>query len=126
MKSHHSFKEKTFEFSIIPIENPNQVNPLDKRVPNTIASIFSDFFNQHDRIIVYACETAENRASAHFRKSNQWFDSYKGASFFKVDMQMGNDEKGEIYFTSLIIKIDNPDAIEIVAAFRKMIISNQK
>jgi len=41
-------------------------------------------------------------------------------------MQMGNDDKGEIYFTSLIIKIDNPDAVEIVAAFRQMIISNQK
>lgn len=30
-EEHHSFKEKTFEFSIIPIENPNKVNPpLDK------------------------------------------------------------------------------------------------
>ncbi len=41
-------------------------------------------------------------------------------------MQMGNDNKGETYFTSLTIRIDNPDAIEIVAAFRKMILSNQK
>lgn len=126
-EENHSFKEKTFEFSIIPIENPNKVYPpLDKRVPNTIADIFTDFFKQHDRIVVYACETADNRASARFRKFNQWFDWYKGTYFFKVDMQMGNDNKGETYFTSLIIRIDNPDAIEIVAAFRKMILSNQK
>ena len=122
-----SFQDKTFEFSIIPIENQNNINPpLDKCIPNTIASIFLDFFQQNDPIVVYLCDTADKRASARFRKFNQWFDAYKGISFLKVDMQMGADTNGQVYFTSLIVRLENPDAIEIIAAFRKMIISNQK
>ncbi len=121
------FQDKTFEFSIIPIENPHKVNPpLDKRIPNTIASIFLDFFKQHDRIVVYLCDTADKRASARFRKFNQWFDWYKGTSFIKIDMQMGEANNGDIYFTSLILRLENPDTIEIVSAFRQMILSNQK
>ena len=121
------FQDKTFEFSIIPIENKNNINPpLDKRIPNTIASVFLDFFQHHDRIVVYLCETSDKRASARFRKFNQWFDWYKGTSFLKIDMQMGQDTNGEVYFTSLILRLENPDAIEIVSAFRKMVISNQK
>ena len=53
-------------------------------------------------------------------------DWYKGTSFLKIDMQMGQDTNGEVYFTSLILRLENPDAIEIVSAFRKMVISNQK
>ncbi len=121
------FQGQTFEFSITPIENPTNISPpSDKRIPNTIASIFLDFFQLHERIVVYLCDTADKRASARFRKFNQWFDWYKGTSFLKVDMQMGADTYGEIYFTSLILRLENPDAIEIVAMFRKMILSNQK
>jgi Family of unknown function (DUF6169) len=122
-----SFNDQTFEFSVMPIENPRNVNPpLDKRIPNTLASIFFDFFQQHERIVVYVCDTSDMRASARFRKFNQWFDWYKGTAFMKVDMQMGRDSSGEIYFTSLIMRLENPCADEIVAAFRKLIISNQK
>jgi Family of unknown function (DUF6169) len=122
-----TFSSQTFEFSVMPIENPKNLNPpLDKRIPNTLASIFFNFFQQNERIVVYVCDTSDMRASARYRKFNQWFDWYKGTSFMKIDMQMGKDTNNEIYFTSLIIRLENPNADEIVAAFRKLIISNQK
>ncbi len=38
------FKNNTFEFSILVVENPTDKNPpLDKLIPTTIANIFNDF-----------------------------------------------------------------------------------
>ena len=122
-----SFKDKTFEFSILVADNPTDKNPpLDKLIPNTIASIFTDFFDMQDRIVVYICETSDFRAKARNRKFNQWFDVYKGTSFIKVDMPMGQDNQGENYFTAMIIRADNPNINELVQVFRKVISSNQK
>lgn len=122
-----TFKEDTFEFSILVTDNPtNKKPPLDKLIPNTIASIFSDFFHKKERIVVYICETSDFRAMARNRKFNQWFDWYKGTSFIKIDMQMGQDDKGETYFTSMIIRADNPNIGEVVIEFRNLIEANRK
>ncbi len=122
-----TFKEDTFEFSILVTDNPtNKKPPLDKLIPNTIASIFADFFRKKERIVVYICETSDFRAMARNRKFNQWFDWYKGTSFIKIDMQMGQDDKGETYFTSMIIRADNPNIGEVVIEFRNLIEANRK
>lgn len=122
-----TFEEDTFEFSILLTDNPtNKKPPLDKLIPNTIASIFSDFFHKKERIVVYICETSDFRAMARNRKFNQWFEWYKGTSFIKIDMQMGQDHKGETYFTSMIIRADNPNIGEVIVAFRNLIEANQK
>jgi hypothetical protein len=122
------FKNNTFEFSILVVENPTNKNPpLDKLIPNTIANIFNDFFsNQEQRIIVYICETSDFKAMARNRKFNQWFNAYKGTKFIKIDLPMGQDVKGETYFTSMIISADNPYINELVIAFRKFVVANQK
>jgi hypothetical protein len=121
------FKDNTFEFSILVADNPTNKNPpLDKLIPNTIAGIFTDFFDIQGRIVVYICETSDFRAKARNRKFNQWFDSYKGTTFIKIDMPMGQDAKGENYFTAMIIRADNPHIGEIVQVFRKVINDYQK
>ena len=122
-----SFKDNTFEFSILVAENPTSKNPpLDKLIPNTIASIFTDFFSNQERIVVYICETSDFKAVARNRKFNQWFNAYKGTTFIKIDLPMGQDTQGETYFTSMIIRADNPNISELIAVFRKVIASNQK
>jgi hypothetical protein len=58
-----SFHDDTYEFSILVTDNPNCQNPpLDKLIPNTIASIFTDFFQKRESIVVYICKTSDFRA----------------------------------------------------------------
>lgn len=122
-----SFRDDTYEFSILVTDNPTgQKPPLDKLIPNTIACIFADFFQKRERIVVYICETSDFRAMARNRKFNQWFDWFKGTEFVKIDMQMGQDQSGEIYFTSMIIRADNPFIGDVVVAFRNLIDANRK
>jgi hypothetical protein len=63
---------------------------------------------------------------ARNRKFNQWFDWYKGTAFVKIDMQIGQDQSGETYFTSMIVRADNPFICDVVVAFRNLINANRK
>ncbi len=109
------------------VENPTgKTPPSDNLIPNTIASIFSHFCEQKQRIVVYICETADFRAASRNRKFYRWFDWYKGTAFVKIDMQMGQNSNGETYFTSMILRLDNPEIGNIVTAFRNLILSNIK
>jgi len=124
---YYSFKDETFEFSILVIENPTAgTPPSDHLIPGTIASIFSNFFSENQRIVVYICETSDNKSAARSRKFSQWFNIYKGTAFVKIDMQMGQDTDGQTFFTSMILRLDNPQMGEIISAFQSLITINTK
>lgn len=117
------FRDKTYEFSILLNDGPEgKLPPLDDRIPFTIASIFKDFYKlKTDRIIIYICDTADMRAKARYRKFNHWFETYRGFEFFKTDYQMGADEKGNIYLTSIILSTKNPNAQYVAGEYIKLL-----
>lgn len=116
------FQGKTFEFSILLNDGPKgKLPPLDDRIPFTIASIFRDFYKlKTDRIIIYICDTADMRSKARYRKFNHWFETYRGTEFWKSDYQMGADEQGNIYLTSIIFSTKNPDGHYAAAEYVKI------
>jgi Family of unknown function (DUF6169) len=112
--------ENSFEFVIEVAFNPALKNPpLDALIPNTIASIFRDFFENHLRVVVYICDTSDSHAIARKRKFDAWFYLFKGMHYFKLDASI-EDEKGEVYYTSLITRQDNPHNIVITKAFMEL------
>ncbi len=126
-EEYNLLQENTFEFSVLVADNPmDRTPPSDKLIPATIASIFRDFFKSRDQIVVYICDTSDGRASVRNRKFNQWFDWYKGTTFLKIDMQLGQDEAGQTYFTAMILRTDHPKIGEVVSTFRDFVTSQQK
>ena len=122
-----SLQQNVFEFSILVLKKPTGKLPAaDVLIPNTIAAIYHHFFKNQKRVAVYICETADRRAAARVRKFGQWFEWYKGDEFFKVDLQMGSDETGQRYFTSIILHMENPDFVVIVEAFRNLVRAHTK
>jgi hypothetical protein len=60
------------------------------------------------------------RAKARYRKFNHWFETYRGTEFWKSDYQMGMDELGNIYLTSIIFSTKNPDGPFAAAEYIKL------
>lgn len=113
------FKDFTFEFIIAILENNTGKNPpLDKKIPDTIALIFKDFFTDKRNIVVYICDSSDNKQAIRFRKFNTWFHQYKGMNFMKLDLPI---PEGDVtIFTSLIMRFDNPNKGTIMVEFDKL------
>jgi hypothetical protein len=109
----------TYEFVIEVAENPSSKQPpLDERIPPTISLIFQDFFTLKETVVVYICDDSDSRGRARNRKFNQWFEQYNPLTFMKLDLAFGTAE--DKYFTTLIMRLDNPNMVEIVSAFQTL------
>lgn len=119
-----SFTEFAFEFVIEVAENPlPKLPPPDSIIPITIGAIFNDFFSLKETVVVYICENVDGRANSRKRKFNQWFEQSvkNGLSFVKIDFHFGIEP--EFFFTSLIMRIDNPQMTDVISAFQKLSVS---
>ena len=105
-----------YEISIIVLDNPTGSRPpSDPLVSATIALIFGRFFEQHERVVVYICDTSDQRGLARHRKFTRWFERYKG-NYVQMNDSI-SDRNGIVYFTSLIVRRDNPYMGRIFTAF---------
>jgi hypothetical protein len=116
-----TFPIDAFEFTISVAYNPTDKNPpLDPKIPFTIASIFTDFFQRiPEQVVVYICDSSDLKQSVRKRKFDQWVEYFKGQEFAKVNSTI-NDLDGRVYHNALIIRRDNPHYIEITEAFIKL------
>lgn len=107
-----------FTFNIEPLEGNPDLVPLDDKIGATVAEIFRLFFIQFQNVIVYVCESVDNRQLARKRKFDQWFWAFNDGSLIKED-RMAIVEGVEIYNTLLIHK-NNHQLIEIIKAFNDL------
>ncbi|MFN4145073.1 MAG: DUF6169 family protein [Runella sp.] len=119
-------QEDTFEFLIEIIENPlGKVIPFDNLMRNTIAAILIDFFQNHQRVVVYVCDTSDARGVARFRKFNSWFETHPASRFFgKYNITL-MDIDGMVFHASAIMRIDNPSAAQIITKFNELALRYQ-
>lgn len=114
-----------FEMSIVVIDNPTGKRPPgDPLVPPTVAHIFSLFFEQHERVVVYVCDSSDGRGEARQRKFSSWFALYKG-SYVQFNDTI-TDEKGDIYYVSLIMNRNNPHRLRLIVAFNELTMTNSE
>lgn len=117
-ESGFSYSDFTFEFVIKVLQNPiHKSPPLDTKVSTTTAEIFIDFFKNEQNIIVYTCETNDTKEYARFRKFNHWFNSFNDDSFKKEDYELKDKLTSTVYYSSIIIKNNNPNKYQILAEF---------
>lgn len=115
-----------FEISIVVIDNPTGKRPpRDPLVPPTLTAIFSIFFEKHERIVVYICDTSDKRGQARQRKFSSWLTLYGGAHYTQFNNRL-QDDSGEIYFVSFVIKSSNPYQQRLIVTFSELITANQQ
>ncbi len=99
---------------------------LDKLIPFTIASIFEDFFTQNAyNIVVYLYESSDSRQDARKRKFDSWFGYFKEQKYDKIEVML-SDPSGQLYFTTMILRKDNPNRKQILSNFVEVMADHNK
>ena len=108
-----------YEFSIRVRNETNRRVPYDARTALTISAVFREFFRQHERIIVYICETADGRHEARVKKFDRWFEQFDDGDFLKFDRILHDAKLDVDFFISLILRKNHPRRDEISTDFNQ-------
>jgi hypothetical protein len=116
-----SFKNDTFEL-IIELDQTQKKTwaSRDFNIPSTIASIFKDFFQQHEKVVVFSCDTTDGKQAARNRKFDDWFKQFNDDSLLKLNETIFDVENQSQYFMSMILSKENPNKDEIMTAFKEL------
>jgi hypothetical protein len=110
------FSNDVFEFVIALKNNSADGLPLaDPLIEATIVRIFRDFFARRGVVVVYICDSSDNRQAVRHRMFNRWFNRYKHLGFVKMDAEF-RDPAGTIY-TSMLLPRSYPHRDEAITAF---------
>lgn len=108
------WQEGAYEFSII---NENKKSsPNDKKVRDTILYIIEEFFECNPDILLYQCETGDNRQAVRDRLFIKWFKEYMGNEKYYIKISTIIAEDIENY-TSIIVQKSNPNLENIILDF---------
>lgn len=112
------FSDSVFTFNLDLKDGDADDAATDERVGLTIVEIFRAFFETKQNVVIYICESADNRHLARKRKFDFWFWKFNDGSIVKED-GIAVIEDVEIY-NSLLIHKDNYYLNTIIDAFRQL------
>lgn len=105
-----------YEFGIFNLTNNN--SPNDPKLKQTIIAIIEEFFHDNPNVLLYQCETGDNRQVMRARLFQRWFDGYEKKNRYFIRVVMIKDEDVENY-DAIIVRRDNPDFDIIVSEFER-------
>lgn len=106
---------EAYEFAI---SNTNhRKSPRDPKLRQTILTLIYEFFRKREAVMLYLCETGDNRQKLRSRLFESWFRSsghQKAFMFFSTEIP---DEEGIENFVALIVRPDHPQLAFIAQQF---------
>ena len=111
--------EQVYELVIEQVRAPAGRSGSDETIAVTVATICKNFFQDHERILLYICETADFRHLARVRKFDGWFRQFNDHHYLKLDTQFP-DSDGVTYFVSIIFQWGHPHLHTIIDAFENL------
>ena len=118
------WEEGAYEFSVL---NENKLHsPNDGKVRETVFCIIEEFFHSNQDILLYQCETGDNRQATRDRLFLRWFNSYENSNKYYVKVSSIQAEDQDNYF-AIIVQKDNPNLEMIIHDFDSFVgFFNQK
>lgn len=102
-----------YEFSII---NENSVSsPNDKNVQRTIIAIIEEFFRNNPDILLYQCETGDNKQAARERLFLKWFSEYADNKYIIRVSEIVAERISN--YAAVIVQKTNPQLSRIINDF---------
>lgn len=95
----------------------NRKSPRDLKLRQTILALLYEFFRQPEAVLIYLCETGDNRQSYRNRLFESWFHTssrQRGFAYFSADIM---DEEGIMNYVALVIRVDHPRFSWIASRF---------
>lgn len=110
--------DNAYEFGI---NNENhKTSPNDNKVKGTILSIIEEFFKSNPSVLLYQCETGDNRQAMRARLFAKWFNDYGKKDEFVITAAVVKDEDVDNYI-GLIIKKNNPRIKNYIDEFEEFV-----
>lgn len=118
MEDYSIWQEGAYQF-IISNKN-NKKSPNDTMVGHTIYHIIMEFFYANPSILLYICETGDDKQMARNRLFLKWFKQYDGGkTLYLQDVEIEDD--GIHNYAALIIQNTNPRFDTIIKEFNETI-----
>lgn len=103
-----------YEFGIL---NENRkASPNDKHLRETIFCIIEEFFKANPEILLYQCETGDNRQAMRDRLFLRWFSEYEHSGLYYIKVAEIIAE-GVSNFAAVIVQRSNPNFEAIMNDF---------
>lgn len=107
-----------YMFNIDVIKGDSNDSVTDERIGLTVLHVFNSFFQKLKNVVIYVCDSLDERQLARKRKFDRWFWKYNDGSLMKED-DIAIVEGTEIY-NSLIIHKQNEHLREIILAYKEL------
>lgn len=111
------FAKTIYSFTLDIVKGDGE-HLLDERIGLTVVEIFRNFFKEHQNVMIYVCDSSDDRHFARKKKFDFWFWKYNDGSILKVD-SIAVIENVEIY-NSLLVHKQNKHVDRIIEAFRSL------
>ena len=106
--------EKAYWFNLYNRSGKN--SPNDRRLKDTVICIIEEFFRVNPGILLYMCDTSDNRQAMRARLFLRWFKSSELQSQFVIRVATIIDEDVANYL-AMIVQRSNPHLEEILDFF---------
>lgn len=110
--------DNVYSFNIDVLEGDPDMSITDERIGLTVVEAFKVFFSRIENVIVYVCDSSDERHLSRKRKFDFWFWKYNDGSIIKED-GVAVVEDMEI-LNSLLVHRNNPHCAEIIFAFKDL------
>ena len=110
--------QHVFSFNIDVLDGNADSSITDDRIGITILEVFKLFFTKLENVVVYVCDSIDDRQLARKRKFDLWFWKYNDGSLLKED-GIALIEGVEIY-NSLLLHKANKRLTEIILAYKEL------
>ena len=110
--------ENVFSFNIDVLDGNADGSVMDNRIGITVLEVFMLFFSKLENVVIYVCDSIDERQLARKRKFDLWFWKYNDGSLIKED-GIAVVEGVEIY-NSLLLHKSNKRLAEIILAYKEL------
>jgi len=110
------FSKDVYTFNLEVVKGNIYEQAMDAKIAKTVIAIFLTFFNSKQNIVIYICDTTDDRQFARKRKFDTWFWRYNDGSFLKEDgLAVISDVP---IYNSLLVHKQNKYIDSIIKAFQ--------
>lgn len=103
-----------YEFFIT--NDSHEPSPSDPKLKESIIAIIQEFFRENPDVLLYQCDTSENKQAMRARLFTRWYNTYEFKDRHCVKMIKFMDDDVENY-AALIIEKSNPNCERLLSEF---------
>lgn len=90
------------------IHNDNHLHgSYDSKISTTIIAIIEEFFQQNQNVLLYICDTSDNREEVRNRLFIRWFKEYANPNKYTIE-SANTIIEGQGFYSSIIVENRNP------------------